>query len=172
LGADPNAKKNSQTVLMEAADWGRATVVEALLVRGAAIDAVDDAHRQALHYAARNGQMDGSVVKVLLEHGASPVASADGGVTPLISSASEMSGGAAMSTFAMIAYADDVNQQDADGDTALFIATTEGRIEVVRALLRAGGNPNLPNHKGGLPITVAADNGLIDRVQLLLSFGA
>jgi hypothetical protein len=55
LGADPNAKKDSQTVLMEAAHWGRTTVVEALLARGAVIDAVDDAHRQALYYAARNG---------------------------------------------------------------------------------------------------------------------
>jgi ankyrin repeat protein len=109
---------------------------------------------------------------VLLEHGANPVASADSGVTPLMRAASEMSGGMAMSTLAMIAYADDVNQQDVDGNTALYIATGEARIEVVRALLRAGGNPNLPNHKGGLPITMAADNGMVDSVRLLLSFGA
>jgi len=37
--------------------------------------------------------------------------------------ANEESGGMAMSTLAMIAYADDVNQQDVDGNTALYIAT-------------------------------------------------
>lgn len=171
LGADPNAKRNSQSALMEAASWGYPDIVEALLARGAAIDAVDDAHRQALHYAARNGEEDGGVVRVLLEHGANPVGSADGGVTPLMRSASGMSGGTVMGTLAMIAYADDVNQQDVDGNTALYFATGEAKIEVVRALLRAGANPNLPNHKGELPITMAAREQ-VDRVQLLLSFGA
>jgi serine/threonine-protein phosphatase 6 regulatory ankyrin repeat subunit B len=86
--------------------------------------------------------------------------------------ASGMSGSTPMNAIEMIGYADDVNQQDRDGNTALWIATTEAKFEVVRALLRAGANPNLPNHKGGLPITMAASNGLTDRVQLLLAFGA
>jgi len=86
--------------------------------------------------------------------------------------ASGMAGGTPMNAVAMIAYADDVNQQDRDGNTAVWIATTEARVEVLRALLRAGANPNLPNRSGGLPITLAASNGLTDRVQLLLAFGA
>jgi ankyrin repeat protein len=100
LGADPNAKDNSHTVLMETAFRGQPDIVEALLARGAAIDAMDDAHRQALYYAARNGRVDGSVVRVLLEHGANPVAPGDGGVTPLMRAANEESGGMAMSTLA------------------------------------------------------------------------
>jgi ankyrin repeat protein len=157
---------------MDAAYGAQTSVVEALLARGAVLGAADDEQRQALHYAAKNGQNDGSVVRVLLEHGANPVVKAEEGVTPLMVAVSEMSGGTSMNALAMIAYANDVNQQDRDGDTALWIVTTEGGAEVMRSLLRAGADPNLPKHNGELPITLASHNGLADRVELLLAFGA
>jgi ankyrin repeat protein len=172
LGANPNARSGSHTILMEAAYGAQTPVAEALLARGATIDAVDDEHWQALHYAAKNTQKDGGVVRVLLEHGANPVAPANGGVTPLMLAASALSGGTTMNAVAMIAYANDVNQQDEDGYTALFIAATEASVQSMRALLRAGANPNLANKHGHLPITFAAENGLVDRVQPLLTFGA
>jgi ankyrin repeat protein len=172
LGANPNATAGWRSVLMESAYAAETSVVEALLARGAAVDAMDDTKRQALHHAARNAQTDGSVVRVLLEHGANPVAPQADGVTPLMLAVSALSGGTAMNAIAMIAYADDVNQRDSDGNNALWVATTEAPIQVQRALLRAGANPNLPNRRGGLPIEMAASNGLVDRVELLLAFGA
>src|SRR3954464_5587840 len=172
LGANPNAAMGSRSALMEAAYAADTSVVEALLARGAAVDAVDATNGQALHHAARNAQADGSVVRVLLEHGANPVAAQSDGVTPLMLAVSALSGGTMMNAIAMIAYADDVNQRDSDGNNALWIATTEAPIQVQRALLRAGANPNLPNRRGGLPIEMAASNGLVDRVELLLAFGA
>lgn len=172
LGANANARDKSRTILMDAAASGQTSVVSALLSGGAAVDAVDDGQRDALYHAACNGQEDGSVVRLLLERGASPVRPAQGGVTPLMRSASGLSGGTTMNVIAIVAYADDVNQQDEDGYTALFIATTEASAQSMRALLRAGANPNLANKRGHLPITFAAENGLVDRVQLLLTFGA
>jgi ankyrin repeat protein len=172
LGADPNARKGSHTVLMEAAMKAETSVVDALLARGAVVNTVDEDQQQAIHYAAVNAQKDGSVVRSLLEHGANPVAASKNGQTPLILAASELSGSSFADVIELIAYADDVNQQDDAGNTALSVATTEARIETLRALLRAGANPNLLTRKGRLPITIAASNGLVDRVQLLLAFGA
>jgi len=172
LGANPNARQGAHTALMEAALRGEASVVNALLDRGAAINAADEDQRQALHYAAKNEQRDGSVVRLLLEHGADPLALSKEGVTPLMEAVSGMGGGTVINAVAMIAYAKEVNQRDMDGNTALLIASTEANTVVVRALLRAGADPNVANNKGELPITAAARNGLSDRVQLLLAFGA
>lgn len=172
LGADPNTTKDSHTVLMEAASRAETFVVDALLSRGAVVNAVDEDQQQAIHYAAVNAQKDGSVVRLLLEHGANPVVASKNGQTPLILATSELSGSSFADAIEMIAYANDVNQEDKAGNTALWVATTEARIETLRALLRAGANPNLLTQKGRLPITLAASNGLVDRVQLLLAFGA
>lgn len=171
-GADPNAGRDSRTALMEASSRADTCIVGALLDRGAVVGATDRDDRQALHYAARNAQTDGSVVALLLSHGGNPVASSKEGVTPLMLATSELSGGTSMNAIAMISYAPEVNQQDSDGNTALWIATTEAETEVFLALLRAGADPNLSNKKGGLPITIAASNGLADRVKLLLRFDA
>lgn len=172
LGASPNARQGAHTALMEAAVRGETSVVGALLAQGAIISATDEDQRQALHYAARNGQADAAVARLLLEKGADPVASSKDGVTPLMEAASGLSGGTVMNGVAMVAFAKEVNQRDRDGNTALLIASTEANTVVVRALLRAGANPNIANGKGALPITAAAKNGLSDRVQLLLAFGA
>jgi ankyrin repeat protein len=172
LGSDPNARKNSRTVLMEASLKAETAVVEDLLSRGALVSATDEDQQQAIHYAAVNAQKDGSVVRLLLEHGANPVAASKNGMTPLILAASELSGSSFADVITMIAYVDDVNQQDNAGTTALWVATTEARTETLRALLRAGANPNLLTRKGRLPIALAASNGLADRVKLLLAFGA
>jgi uncharacterized protein len=172
LGASPNARQGAHTALMESALRGETSVVNALLDRGATINATDEDRRQALHYAAKNEQHDGTVVRLLLEHGADPLALSKEGVTPVMEAASGMGGGTVINAVAMIAYAKEVNQRDTDGNTALLIASTEANTIVVRALLRAGANPNLANSKGELPITAAARNGLSDRVQLLLAFGA
>jgi ankyrin repeat protein len=172
LGASPNAQQGTHTALMEAALRGETSVVSALLDRGATINATDEDRREALHYAAKNEQKDGAVVRLLLEHGADPLAASKDGVTPLMEAVSGMGGGTVMNGIAMVAYAGEVNQQDRDGNTALLIASTEAGTVVVRALLRAGANPNLANSKGTLPITAVARNGLSDRVQLLLAFGA
>lgn len=172
LGASPNARQGVHTALMEASGRGETSVVSALLARSAVVSAADEDQRQALHYAARNWQLDGGVVRLLLEHGADPVAASKDGVTPLMEAVSGLNGGTVINSIALVAYAKEVNQQDRDGNTALSIATTETDIAVVRTLLRAGANPNLANAKGALPITDAARNGFSDRVQLLLTFGA
>lgn len=112
VGASPNARQGAHTALMESAARGETSIVSALLDRGATINAADEDQRQALHYAARNGQSDGAVVELLLERGADPVAASKDGVTPLMEAVSGLDGGTVMNGIAIVAYAKEVNQQD------------------------------------------------------------
>jgi hypothetical protein len=59
------------------------------------------------------------------------------------------------------------------GSTALLVTGEVGSVEVARALLGAGANPNLsPPTLGGLPIASAAGQGHRELVALLLENGA
>ena len=62
-----------------------------------------------------------------------------------------------------------VDMTDEYGRTALWWAALRGQIANMRALLEAGANPNLSDHKGLTPLFVAA-NGTA--VSLLYEFGA
>ena len=171
-GTRATAKIDSRTVLMEAAARAEDDVVKTLLAYGASVNDSDSENRQALHYAARNSESTGAVAVLLLEAGARPDVVTRDGITPIHEAVSQLSGGSEANAIAMIAFADEVNQQDREGNTALLIATTEAKLEVVRCLLRAGANPNLANHKGKLPLTEAVANGLTDRMRILIEFGA
>jgi ankyrin repeat protein len=46
-------------------------------------------------------------------------------------------------TLALINAGADVNVAESDGDTALWIATTESSLEVMEALLKKGADPNV-----------------------------
>ena len=171
-GADPNARDGSHaTVLMLASSAYEASVVESLLKHGAQIDAIDDHGSQAIHYAAASADQEGSTVRLLLKWGADPEAKTRERDVPLAMSISEMSGSTEANALLLIAHSKNVNQPDSQtGDTPLMIATTEASLPVLRSLLRAGANPNLPNHRGDLPVELVV--GMPDRLGLLLEYGA
>jgi N-acyl-D-amino-acid deacylase len=74
---------NASTVLMVAAEDGRADVVNALLRRGAAVNHVDGSGLTALMYAAQAiDRGDTRVIDALLAAGADPRAQAPDGATP------------------------------------------------------------------------------------------
>jgi ankyrin repeat protein len=52
----------------------------------------------------------------------------------------------------------DLNALDAEGLAPLHIAASHPNIEIVRALLDAGADPNLASQKGDPPLTFAAEN--------------
>ena len=67
----------------------------------------------------------------------------------------------------------DVNMPDHDGDTALFMVSQNGDIEIVRLLLEAGADPNI--HKTPpiqTPLMAASAQGHIEIVRMLLDAGA
>jgi ankyrin repeat protein len=49
----------------------------------------------------------------------------------------------------------DANALNADGQTALILAIQNNHVEVVRALLAHGANPNTPNSRGITPLRAA-----------------
>jgi hypothetical protein len=63
--------------------------------------------------------------------------------------------------------------RDASGDTPLLCATRAGgQVEVVRALLHAGSDPNVLNNEGFSALQVAASSGQTQVVEVLMSGGA
>ncbi|OGQ89389.1 MAG: hypothetical protein A2289_23280 [Deltaproteobacteria bacterium RIFOXYA12_FULL_58_15] len=73
-GGDPNyspAASGGSTLLMLAAERGRADIARLLIDRGAVVDARREGNKNtALHHAVGAGHL--TVIKVLLEHGADP----------------------------------------------------------------------------------------------------
>ncbi len=63
------------------------------------------------------------------------------------------------------------NQQDAEGDTALFVAAREGKLENVKLLLAHGADVNLPNEAGETPRDAAYSQGHDDIDDLLGEHG-
>jgi ankyrin repeat protein len=83
-GADPNAaSKNTQRVapLHSAVSRRQTLIAEALLAKGANVNARQQSGVTPLHQAAHNGQAD--MVRLLLAHGADVQARMDDGQTPL-----------------------------------------------------------------------------------------
>lgn len=58
------------------------------------------------------------------------------------------------------------------GQTPLFCAAKEGRVEIVKYLLDRGANPRVQNHYGVSALWIPAQKGVIQVVELLLNAGA
>merc|ERR1712166_869849 len=62
-----------------------------------------------------------------------------------------------------------VNQaQTTYGATPLWMASQNGRVDTVKALIKAGGNVNQHNNNEATPLFMASYNGRTDVVRLLL----
>ena len=68
----------------------------------------------------------------------------------------------------------DVNIQDDNGDTALHFLPVYHNIEIGKAIMKAGGNPNIRNRHGnsGFGTAVFEARDRYDLVELLLAHGA
>jgi len=161
------------TPLMNAAGNGDLPSVEKLLRNDANVNATDIDGYTALHYAAHCGDI--RVVRALLVAGADINARTKGNVTPLMNSVN-MACGKPEITLSLIQSGADVNVADSNGETALWIATTESSPEVMEALLRKGADPDVQSKSlgftGDTPLHMAASNGLREPVELLLRYGA
>jgi hypothetical protein len=65
-----------------------------------------------------------------------------------------------------------VNIIDGHGQTPLWLASNEGRLPVVRELLRADADPNAPNRDGGTILSAAAQEGHLSVIRELVKHGA
>ena len=66
----------------------------------------------------------------------------------------------------------DVNSEDVDGETALFIAIRKKQIATVKKLIEVGADVNIDNNDGITPLRVAVLGGLDTCLDALIRAGA
>ena len=208
-GADPNAREHlrGQTALMWAAAEEHVEMVRVLLDLGARIDGASMAGHTALLSAARTGNIP--VVELLLDRGANIETTAADGSTPLL--IATVRGQVPLARFLLDRGADPnviaagytpLHWASAKWQTTmtpfyqhtplageLFWVPASGRINLIKALLASGADPNArvvkdaaPRYGTGItirtyvpgstPFLLAALTGETDIMRLLLANGA
>lgn len=142
------------------------TAAEALLERGANVNAHGGDHEFALLAATDEAHLD--IMELLLLHGADANAKTENGGTALILAASTLPA-AALKT--LLDHGADINASDEDGTTALIAVVDTGDTESVELLLEQGANVNAMEPKRGSALQVAASNGDEESCEVLLKYG-
>ena len=159
-GADAKATvlQNEETPLMFAARAGSVEAVQVLADAGADLDA-EDAYRGATALLFAAEQNHAAVVGWLIDHGANPNARTNtvvtesrrgpalptGGLSGLMLAARENGIDTVKVLLAKQAL---VNQQSAEGHTALLAAIQNANLDIANLLLDAGADVNLMNDRG------------------------
>jgi ankyrin repeat protein len=147
-GADPNIKIPDWggTALSIASTMGQAEIVEALLNKGADINYRDNNSFTALHSAVRDSEYGEDpaqkaraveTVKVLLAHGADVNARLHQ-EKPTVRA---------------------LNELQFEGATPLFLAAEVNNLDVIKLLVAAGADPNIPTAYGTTALMVACGAG-------------
>jgi len=145
--------------LLDAAEAGNKTEVEALIAKGADLDAVDKYGWRPLHRAAFNGNKE--TVELLIAKGAAVNARNHDGETPLYKAVNKET------AELLIAKGADVNAKNNDGETPLFKAINK---EMAGLLIANGADVNAKDNEGGTPLHHKAANK--DVAALLIAKGA
>ena len=167
--------QSSMTALHAAASTGHAAVVELLLLAGAVVDRTNDEGLTALALCTFVGNVDGlrDSMRVLITAGAD-VDRADTilGDTPLHGACRNVDPGLTEILSRGGAKVDVVNHR---GETPLFLASLDGNLATVEALLRAGADADRTVVVDGTTIKAlhaAAHSGNLEVVKVLLEAGA
>ena len=181
--ADVNAAQpDGSTALLWAAYNDNVDMTKALIAAGAKVDTPNKYGVTPLLQAASTG--DVPVMDVLLGAGANPKLARPDAENPLMAAARS---GSVPAVQLLLKKGADVNGADPfHQETAMMWAAAEGHTDVVKALLAAGGNPNLHAHvttiterknedhaAGGFTaLMFAARNGHGDTCEALIKGGA
>jgi ankyrin repeat protein len=147
--------KDNPELLNVAVKKGCREIVEVLLEHGADVNSSDECGRTALHFTALD--VDGKFFR--FHHCKDP--DCKGEIAKLL-----LSKGA------------NVNAQTKDGITTLHAATQKGCVKVIEALLEHNADVNctvktdIGSECYGTPLHIAAQNGHLEIVKVLLKFGA
>jgi len=162
-------KSNGFTPLELAANRGYAKIITLLLNAGARVDPLDNLNRTPLYHAAQKGNSE--VIRALIRGGANVRHPDNIGNTPLHVAAS-ISGKAKAIEALTEGHRETINLTANDGSTALHVAAYNGRVEAIRALIKAGANINQQKNGGNTPLHAAAYNGNVTAIRALLNGNA
>ncbi len=148
---------------------GDRAAVRALIVKGEDVNAAQGDGMTALHWAARQGEVE--LIELLLTAGANPRATTRlGGYTPLLM-ASRMGHAAAIE--ALVAGGADVKAATESGVTPLMFAAESGQADAVRALIAHGADVNAAERaRGETALMFAAATRRLDTLKVLIAAGA
>jgi len=135
--------------LAEAAHWHRIEIMKLLLKSGAKVDGLDS---QGQTYVASFGFFDPLVLRILLDAGANPDATARKGQTALMQAAGY---GYEKSVKILIEHHADVNLRDHKGRTALMHAAIGGYVDAIPLLLENGADPKARDSEGKTALDLA-----------------
>ncbi|NNM32979.1 MAG: hypothetical protein HKO53_07915 [Gemmatimonadetes bacterium] len=155
----------------DAAMEGAADRVRALVAEGADVNASQGDGMTALHWAARNGDVD--LAAFLLESGARvDVGTRIGAYQPL-HMAAEVGSGRIVALLLEAGADPEVRTVDVGGATPLHFAAGAGEVSGVQALLDAGAEVDVRERAWGqTPLMFAASRGRTAAVKALLGAGA
>jgi ankyrin repeat protein len=149
-------------------------VIKVLLDYGVDINVCNEEENSALLLACSIGNKE--IVKLLLEYGADSNLAKSNGEAPLYRAVYY---GYKEIVDLLLSNGADVNQicktkpEQVYGVTPLYSALIYGYKEIAKSLIELGAEVNiLCGSKGTLPLTIAATNGDVDMVKLLLESGA
>lgn len=199
-GADWCGGLGAQSVLHLAAEQGAAALADAVLGRGADVNARDARGRTPLHVALKADGDPMAVVRVLVRYGAKPEIAAASGETPLglalargdraligwlnwtgwplpgralapADLPAAATRGDADAVERLLALGLPVDAVDAQGASALLRASGGGNAALVGRLLAAGADPALASHSGVTCLSAAVSARREAVVQTLLEHG-
>ncbi|KAM3926096.1 KN motif and ankyrin repeat domain-containing protein 2 isoform 1-T3 [Leptodactylus fuscus] len=134
------------------------------------VNMADTKGNTAVHYAV--SQSNFTVVRQLLDTGLCDVNRQNkAGFTPLMLTAlAAFRSNEDIETVTQMLCLGDVNCRASQaGQTALMLAVSHGRLDVVRALLQCGADVNVQDHDGSTALMCACEHGHVDIVSLLLA---
>ncbi|KAH8430510.1 ankyrin repeat domain-containing protein [Aspergillus melleus] len=157
-----------QTPLHRAAYYGHSVVVTLLLAKGADIEAIDREGRSPILLAASMGHREifACLLTLATESGTNSVVQEQ----QLLHSASRY--GHIGIIEHLMAERNIVERLDDNGQTALFIAASNGQCPTVRFLIDKGSDIHHRAHDRRTALHFAAESGHDDVARLLLKFGA
>lgn len=142
--------------------------MERLLAKSARIDPVSDSDHVPLNLACEHGSV--SVVELLLKHGAKILPDAEGLYPQHLVARSGQTSGLLL---LLKEYGADLDQVDKlYGWTPLVHAASEGNVDCLQALLKAGADPDILDEKDLPAMYYAAWEGHLACMKLLTPFNA
>ncbi|KAG8199145.1 hypothetical protein JTE90_015980 [Oedothorax gibbosus] len=155
---------NGWSPLLYACDSGNPHIVELLLQNGARVDVFDADGRAGLHLAAEHGHAD--VIEILLKNKAFVNVRTKRGMTPLHHGAAQ--GHSNVVKLLIEKYGAATDGLTLSKQTALHLASQQGRFETCRLLLDLRADSNAIDNKGQTPLLLAAENDHSEVVKLFL----